>query len=69
MTTLIPNTDGRIPSYKRCQLCDKEVAFEIYWTDFVAWYEGTKAIEDAAPYLNPEQQCMLTSNTCTNCLS
>lgn len=53
----------------RCNMCG--IAYTIIYNraDMVDWLSGSKFIQDAMPYLTPDERELLISYTCGNCFN
>ena len=49
-----------------CPFCGHSNTILVYEDDFLAWQNG-KLIQDAFPYLSPEDREMLISGICPTC--
>lgn len=49
-----------------CPICGKEVEIEVKSEDYFYWQQGA-VIQDAMPYLTPQEREMLISGVCPTC--
>lgn len=51
---------------EKCAICGKTVEISVYNDDYFKWRKGM-LIQDAFPYLSPDDREMLVSHTCKEC--
>jgi hypothetical protein len=49
-----------------CMMCKRTETINANWTDYQAWLGG-KLIQDALPYLTPDERELLMSRICGRC--
>lgn len=61
------NADTTVEVMVTCRFCGEHHILKVKHEDFFAWKIDGKHVQDAMPYLTPNERELLISNTCQTC--
>lgn len=58
---------SKIDFVKNCLICNKPYTVKIDYSDWLNYKFGRVLIQDAFPYLTPDEQDIITTGICPSC--